>query len=113
MSSDQPFGEWLRQRRQALDLTQEELARQVGCSAITLRKLEAESRRTSKQIAERVAAGLLDQFPDGVWLVELAPLADPALVPQAVATVLDVKEEPSRPLLDALIRYLGDKSLLL
>jgi|SRR5579859_291702 len=55
MNSDQTFGGWLRQRRRTLDLTQEELARQVGCSAITLRKLEAESRRPSKQIAERLA----------------------------------------------------------
>src|SRR5260370_32126281 len=56
--AQQAFGEWLRQRRRALDLTQEELARQVGCSAITLRKLEAEERHPSKQIAERLAAVL-------------------------------------------------------
>src|SRR5258708_35103173 len=49
------FGSWLRQQRRALDLTQEELAGQVGCSAITLRKLEAEERKPSKQIAERLA----------------------------------------------------------
>ena len=36
----------------------------------------------------------MDDYPDGVWLVELAPLADPRLVPQAVASVLGVKEEP-------------------
>src|ERR1700682_1099782 len=63
MSTDQSFGDWLRQHRRALDLTQEELARQVGCSAITLRKLEAEERRPSKQIAERLAEGL--QVPPG------------------------------------------------
>src|ERR1700694_3642991 len=55
MNTEQSFGAWLRQHRRALDLTQEELARQVGCSAITLRKLEAEERRPSKQIAERLA----------------------------------------------------------
>src|SRR5258706_11595367 len=55
MESGKSFGDWLRQRRRALDLTQEELAQQVGCSAITLRKLEAEERRPSKQIAERLA----------------------------------------------------------
>jgi WD40 repeat protein/transcriptional regulator with XRE-family HTH domain len=55
MAAERSFGEWLRQRRRALDLTQAELARQVGCSAITLRKLEAEERRPSKQIAERLA----------------------------------------------------------
>src|SRR6266568_1522409 len=63
MSSDQSFGGWLRQQRRALDLTQEELARQVGCSAITLRKLEAEERRPSKQIAERLA-DVLNVAPD-------------------------------------------------
>ena len=49
---------------------------------------------------------LLDAFPDGVWLVELAPLADPALVPQAVAAALGVREEPGRPLIDTLVDYL-------
>ena len=41
-------------------------------------------------------------FPDGVWLVELGPLADPALVPEAVAEVLEVPEEPGRALLSTL-----------
>src|SRR5258707_10660141 len=49
------FGNWLRQRRKALDLTQLELADQVGCSVITLRKIEADARRPSKQITERLA----------------------------------------------------------
>ncbi|MEP7357095.1 MAG: helix-turn-helix domain-containing protein [Anaerolineales bacterium] len=38
MNPDHSFGDWLRQLRRALDLTQEELARQGGCWAITLRK---------------------------------------------------------------------------
>jgi predicted ATPase/transcriptional regulator with XRE-family HTH domain len=49
------FGDWLRHRRKAGDLTQDELARQVGCSTIALRKMEAEERRPSKQTAERMA----------------------------------------------------------
>ena len=40
-------------------------------------------------------------YPDGVWLVELAPLADPALVPQTVASVFGLHEERGRPLPDA------------
>jgi len=52
-------------------------------------------------------------FPDGVWLVELAPLADPALVPQTVAIVLGLKEEPGRPLLVTLTDYLRGKKALL
>jgi predicted ATPase/DNA-binding XRE family transcriptional regulator len=49
------FGYWLKRRRKALDLTQAELASQVGCSAAAIRKLEAEERRPSVQIVERLA----------------------------------------------------------
>src|SRR6476659_8919114 len=49
------FGSWLKQRRKELDLTQGELAHQVGCSAISIRKIEADDYRPSKQIALRLA----------------------------------------------------------
>jgi predicted ATPase/transcriptional regulator with XRE-family HTH domain len=49
------FGEWLKRRRKAMGLTQEQLAEQVSCSTITLRKIEAEERRPSAQIVERMA----------------------------------------------------------
>ena len=52
------FGTWLRQRRRALDLTQKELARHVGCSEIMVRKLEADEARPSKQVAELLAQAL-------------------------------------------------------
>ncbi len=52
------FGRWLRQQRRQLDLTQAELARQVGCAAVTIRKLEADALRPSKQMAERLALSL-------------------------------------------------------
>jgi predicted ATPase/class 3 adenylate cyclase len=65
------------------------------------------------RLALQVAADLVDEYADGVWLVELAALADPALVPQTVATVLGVQEQPSRPLAQALIEDLRPKSLLL
>jgi len=64
-------------------------------------------------LALEIARGLLAEFPDGVWLVELAALADPALVPQAVAAVLGVREGPGRPLLDGLLISLEPRSLLL
>jgi predicted ATPase len=41
------------------------------------------------RLSLQIAASLLDDFPDGVWLVELAPLVDPELVPHAVAQALD------------------------
>ena len=53
--TDLSFGAWLKRQRKASDLTQEQLADQVGCSAIAIRKIEAEERRPSAQIAERLA----------------------------------------------------------
>jgi predicted ATPase/DNA-binding winged helix-turn-helix (wHTH) protein len=60
-----------------------------------------------------VASRLIDAFPDGVWLVELAALSDPRLVPQAVAQALEVKEQPTRPMIETLSDYLASKNLLL
>src|SRR5215469_12615015 len=54
MKVSDSFGNWLRSRRKALDLTQFDLADQVGCSVITIRKIEGDERRPSKQIAERL-----------------------------------------------------------
>ncbi|MDQ2916779.1 MAG: tetratricopeptide repeat protein [Pseudomonadota bacterium] len=65
------------------------------------------------RLSLQVAADALDDFPDGAWLVELAPLADPQLVPQAVASVLGVKEELGRSVSQALIRHCGDRKLML
>src|SRR6185436_17842472 len=48
----------LQLRRKALDLTQEALARRVGCARETLRKIEADARRPSRQVAERLADAL-------------------------------------------------------
>jgi predicted ATPase/DNA-binding XRE family transcriptional regulator len=49
------FGYWLKLKRKALDLTREELAKQVGYSAATIRKIEDEERRPSAQVVERLA----------------------------------------------------------
>jgi predicted ATPase/class 3 adenylate cyclase/DNA-binding SARP family transcriptional activator len=65
------------------------------------------------RLSLQVAADLLEEYPDGVWLVELAPLSDPAFVPQAVATVLSVREEPGVPLAQTLFQSLKPKRLLL
>jgi len=55
MLDQQSFGDWLKRKRKSLDLTREGLADRVGCSAATIRKLEAEERRPSAQIVERLA----------------------------------------------------------
>ena len=65
------------------------------------------------RLSLQVAADLLDQYFDGVWLAELAALSDPALVPQAVATALGVKEEPGKPLSQTLVAALKPKRLLI
>src|SRR5512143_866313 len=49
------FGGWLKERRKALDLTQQDLADQVPCAVATIRKIEQGERRASKQVAERLA----------------------------------------------------------
>ncbi len=52
------FGDWLRRRRKALDLTQAELGTRVGVIAATVRRWEAEERRPSRQTAARLADAL-------------------------------------------------------
>ena len=54
------------------------------------------------RLSLQAASEVLDDFADGVWLVELAPLTDPALVPQHVAAVLGVRETPGRSMLESL-----------
>ncbi len=65
------------------------------------------------RLALRAAEDLRDDFPSGVVWVDLAPLGDPALVPQAVMIALGVHEEPGRPGIEAVIERLGSKKALL
>ena len=206
------FGYWVMRRRKALDLTRAGLAQRVSCSPETIKKIERDERRPSRQVAELLAAalavsdeerelflraargegpvdrlsidgrplplpsqkprpgnpgpgfpghnlplylssfigredeivevrkllarsrlvtltgvggggktrmaleavrGLLESFPDGVRLVELAPLSDPALVASFIASTLGLINDPNRPPLDALANYLRDRQFLL
>ncbi len=191
------FGKWLRQQRRTLDLTQEAFADQIGCARITLRRIESDALKPSKELAlillekvgipksERqawlpftrgladlpikqtspspkvlrnnlpapltnfigrekeqaeiihliaknrlvtltgsggvgktrlsiqVASELLSEYPMGIWLVELAPLTDSALVPQSVCAVLGVTPEGNTSPLEALTNYLRSKKILL
>jgi predicted ATPase/transcriptional regulator with XRE-family HTH domain len=55
MYEAESFGQWLKQRRKTLDLTQQDLAERIGCSYIAIHKIEAGERRPSRQIAELLA----------------------------------------------------------
>ena len=78
MEQEQSFGLYVRQRRREMDLTQEELARRVGCAAITLRKIEADDLRASVQIAERLAMALAIPLEERAGFVRWARSVKPA-----------------------------------
>jgi predicted ATPase/DNA-binding CsgD family transcriptional regulator len=65
------------------------------------------------RLALHVAADVLNAYPDGVWLVELAALADPALVPRTAASVFGVPETPGLPVMDSLAAWLRPKTILM
>jgi predicted ATPase/class 3 adenylate cyclase len=64
------------------------------------------------RLGVQAAAGLLDDFPDGVWFIDLSALDDPTLVPSAIARVLGVREEGGG-LPERLTTVIGGKRLLL
>ncbi len=192
------FGHWLKQRRKMLDLTQEELSECIGCAAVTLRKIEADERQPSKQMAELLAEQLnlpidergvfvrfargetaeyaapwgtpfsspnnlpapptvligrdedaaaiskrllqpdvrlltligppgigktrlaiqaagevLDDFPDGVFFVALAPITDASLVIKTITDTLNLQEMGPQTPLERLKAFLHDKQTLL
>jgi predicted ATPase/DNA-binding CsgD family transcriptional regulator len=65
------------------------------------------------RLALAAASELVERFEDGVWMVELASLAEPSLVPQAVAFTLGVRERSGSSLTEALSDYLRTRKLLL
>jgi predicted ATPase/DNA-binding SARP family transcriptional activator len=65
------------------------------------------------RLALEVAREFIGAYPEGVWLVELAPLSEEALVAQALASVLGVPEQPDRSLTEALVDFMRAKRALL
>jgi predicted ATPase/class 3 adenylate cyclase/DNA-binding CsgD family transcriptional regulator len=65
------------------------------------------------RLAIQAGADSLDQFPDGVWLVQLGSTAEADLVPRSVAGAVGVQEIPTQSLTDTLAHFLSSKSLLL
>jgi predicted ATPase len=65
------------------------------------------------RLSLQVAAGLVEEFPDGVWLVELAPIRDPAAVPDAVAATLGIVPQAGGSITQGLVRSLAGQSVLI
>src|SRR5262245_2066731 len=93
MAHTASFGRWLSARRHLLDLTQEELAQRVGCSVVTIRKLEADERRPSKQIAVRLAASL--NIPDDERLAFLTLARSGGVAEEANLVLPSAPSEPA------------------
>ncbi|HEX9176038.1 MAG TPA: NB-ARC domain-containing protein [Mycobacterium sp.] len=65
------------------------------------------------RLALEVADRLADNFPDGVWVIELATVADPAAVPEAVAAVLGITQQPNMSLADSVAAAMEGRTRLL
>jgi len=65
------------------------------------------------RLALQAGADLLDQFSDGVWFIELAPLADNALVAEVACQAVGVTARRDRPAIDAVVDHLRQKKSLL
>ncbi len=65
------------------------------------------------RLSLQVGADLFEEFPDGVWFIELAALTDPAMVVPAAACVIGVREEAGHPLLQTLREALASRKMLL
>jgi predicted ATPase/class 3 adenylate cyclase len=65
------------------------------------------------RLSLKLATEVLPEYAHGIWLVELAPLTDPALVLQTTASTLGLREKPGVSLEDLVTSYLCDKHLVL
>src|SRR5205085_4679014 len=65
------------------------------------------------RLALQLAADVVARYPDGVWLVELASLVDPNLVPRAVASVMGVAEQNGKTVTDAVVEHLAQRRALI
>lgn len=96
MKQELSFGAFVRHHRREMDLTQEELARRVGCAAITLRKIEADDLRASVQIAERLAMALAIPLEERAEFVRWARSVRPASAELPPVTPAPTMEEIGR-----------------
>ncbi|MGB9306579.1 MAG: LuxR family transcriptional regulator [Mycobacterium sp.] len=65
------------------------------------------------RLAVEVTAELTTEFSDGVWYIDLAPITNPAVAALTVARTLGLPDEPGRSTMDLLLRFFGDRKILL
>ncbi|HSL43593.1 MAG TPA: adenylate/guanylate cyclase domain-containing protein [Anaerolineales bacterium] len=65
------------------------------------------------RLSLQIGMECLPEFSDGVWLVELAPVTDPSLIPQTLLSIFKLREDRHRNALDVLIDHVRDKTVLL
>lgn len=64
------------------------------------------------RLAIKIANQLADEFADGVWYVDLAPVTDPDLVPITTARAMDLPDQPGRSTMDTLVRFVAGRKML-
>ncbi len=64
------------------------------------------------RLAVELASGIVEDYPDGVWFVDIAAVTDPGLVAFEIAAVLGLRPEPGRPMLDTLVEYAAPRRML-
>ena len=65
------------------------------------------------RLAIKLAGRLTEEFSDGVWYVDLAPITDPGLVPSTAARAFGLPDQPGSSTMDSLLRFVGDRRILL
>src|SRR5437660_3142248 len=65
------------------------------------------------RLATQAAAEMVDQFRNGVWMVDMATVLDPTLIATMVGATLRLREQPGQTMLETLVAFLRDKNLLL
>lgn len=93
------FGYWLRRRRKALDLTQDALAGRVSCSGFSIRKIEADERRPSRRLAERLAVALAVPETERQAFLDAARAVHSSqhLRMEALPSAADLSPAPAQP----------------
>ena len=64
------------------------------------------------RLAIEVAGEMTDQFADGIWYVDLAPITHPGVVPLTVARALGLPDQPGSSITETLLRFVRDRQML-